>query len=418
MKCVNPQVPETANSLFAVEVVQRLRTAHFESLWAGGCVRDLVMGNSPEDYDVATSATPNEVRELFGHRHTLSVGAAFGVIVVLDRRGGADPVEVATFRTDATYSDGRRPDSVTFSTAQEDAQRRDFTINGMFFDPLSGKIIDYVEGQVDIHRGVVRAIGLADARIAEDKLRMLRAVRFAARFGFELESQTRDAIQRHSASLAVVSGERIAIEVQKTLQTSAVAWAVDTWASTGLLQCIVPELAWAEAREPALQMLEASVHCGLDWRARMAALLLSSLDASRLDAALHTLKARLKWSSNDFHAIQFALRSQHVLEEADERPWSQVQPLLIQADIGVSLELLAARSQSETELQAIVRWLHERLEWPREHLDPPPLLTGADLIGLGLSPGPTFRTALAEARALQLDGKLLDKADALAWLNM
>ena len=173
---------------FALEIVEQLRAAGFEALWAGGCVRDQLLGLAPKDYDVATSATPDEIRDLFGRRRTLAIGASFGVITVLGPRA-AGQIEVATFRTDAAYSDGRHPDSVTFTTAEHDAARRDFTINGLFFDPVAEAVVDYVNGRDDLERKTIRAIGDPAARIAEDKLRMLRAVRFAATFDFHIEPQ-------------------------------------------------------------------------------------------------------------------------------------------------------------------------------------------------------------------------------------
>ncbi len=165
--------PGAADRDFAVAVVRRLRSAGFQALWAGGCVRDLLLGNQPTDYDVATSATPDQVRQLFGRRLTVPVGISFGVVVVLSENRRAQEIEVATFRTDAHYSDGRHPDYVVFSTAEDDARRRDFTINGMFYDPLDNQFIDYVGGREDLEQGTIRAIGQADARIGEDKLRML-----------------------------------------------------------------------------------------------------------------------------------------------------------------------------------------------------------------------------------------------------
>src|SRR3954463_16298353 len=166
---------------FALEIAKKLRTAGFEALWAGGCVRDELLGLTPKDYDVATSAKPDQIRDLFGRRRTLPIGASFGVITVLGPQG-AGQIEVATFRTDAQYSDGRHPDSVTFTTAEHDAQRRDFTINGLFYDPIANQVVDFVGGQADLERRTIRAIGDPRSRIGEDKLRMLRAVRFAASF--------------------------------------------------------------------------------------------------------------------------------------------------------------------------------------------------------------------------------------------
>src|SRR5262245_26238906 len=179
---------------FALEIAQKLRGAGFEALWAGGCVRDELLGLVPKDYDVATSATPDQIRSVFGHRRTLPIGAAFGVITVLGPRA-AGQIEVATFRTDAQYSDGRHPDSVSFTTAEHDAQRRDFTINGLFFDPVASRVVDYVGGQDDLNRRILRAIGDPRLRLSEDKLRMLRAVRFAAAFQFTIEPATLRAIQ-------------------------------------------------------------------------------------------------------------------------------------------------------------------------------------------------------------------------------
>src|SRR5438874_6755264 len=180
---------------FATDVVRRLKEAGFEALWAGGCVRDQMLGREPDDYDVATSARPEQVQALF--RRTVAVGVSFGVVEVLGPRTPDGPlkVQVATFRRDAAYSDGRHPDAVTFSTAREDAERRDFTINGMFFDPLEERVIDYVGGEADLKAGIVRAIGDPLQRLTEDKLRLLRAVRFAARFAFTLDPTTAAALK-------------------------------------------------------------------------------------------------------------------------------------------------------------------------------------------------------------------------------
>ena len=177
------------------------RTRGFAQLWAGGCVRDFLMGRVPQDYDVATNARPETVRELFGRRRTLAVGASFGVIVVVGSKESGN-VEVATFRTEGPYVDGRRPEHVVFSTVQEDAQRRDFTINGMFYDPIAEKVYDYVGGEQDLAAGIVRAIGNPADRLSEDKLRLLRAVRFAATLEFELDPATADSIRAQARDIA------------------------------------------------------------------------------------------------------------------------------------------------------------------------------------------------------------------------
>src|SRR2546423_12854917 len=198
---------------FAVRVVQRLRDAGYQALWAGGCVRDELLGLVPKDYDVATDATPEQVRRLF--RRTVAVGAAFGVVEVLGPR--PLKVQVATFRSDVSYSDGRRPDRVVFSSAREDALRRDFTINGMFFDPLTDQLIDYVGGQEDLRARVLRAIGDPVRRFTEDKLRMLRAVRIATRFDLTLDEATATAVRAMAPEIRAVSAERIAEELRKLL---------------------------------------------------------------------------------------------------------------------------------------------------------------------------------------------------------
>src|SRR5207249_2596558 len=202
---------------FAVSVVQRLQEAGFEALWAGGCVRDELLGLSPQDYDVATNATPDQVRHLF--RRSIAVGASFGVIEVLGPRANPEPlrVEVATFRSDVSYSDGRHPDRVVFSSPREDALRRDFTINGMFFDPVKAELVDYVNGRADLEARILRAIGEPEQRFAEDKLRLLRAVRIAARFNLQIEPLTAAAMKKMASGITVVSAERIAKELRLSL---------------------------------------------------------------------------------------------------------------------------------------------------------------------------------------------------------
>src|SRR5579871_2975855 len=205
---------------FAIEVVRRLREAGHEALWAGGCVRDELLRLIPKDYDIATSALPEQVQKLF--RRTIALGMSFGVIEVLGPRSseGVLKIQVATFRSDVSYSDGRRPDAVVFSSAREDALRRDFTINGMFYDPLENRLIDYVGGQDDLRARVLRAIGDPRQRFDEDKLRMLRAVRMAMRFDLALDAATADAIRANAREISVVSAERVADELRKMLVDS------------------------------------------------------------------------------------------------------------------------------------------------------------------------------------------------------
>lgn len=227
----------------AIQVVRRLRDAGFVAYWAGGCVRDELLGLPPADYDVATSARPEQVRIVF--RHTVEVGLSFGVVEVL----GPKPlkIQVATFRSDGVYSDGRRPDSVEFGSAEKDAQRRDFTINGMFFDPLENRLIDYVGGQADLKSKTLRAIGDAGHRIAEDKLRMLRAVRMATRFELALDPATAAAIRAMASEITVVSAERIADELRKLLVHPRRADGLRLMDDLNLIKPILPELLEVQA---------------------------------------------------------------------------------------------------------------------------------------------------------------------------
>ncbi len=414
----------SAEKQFAIEVVQRLRAAGFEALWAGGCVRDLLLEREPTDFDVATSATPEQVREVFGRRRTLPVGMSFGVMIVLCEQRGVGQIEVATFRTDAAYSDGRRPDAVTFSNPREDAHRRDFTINGMFYDPLQGSVIDYVDGQADLQRGLIRAIGRAEDRIAEDKLRMLRAIRFAAKFGFAIEPETRGAIARHAREVALVSGERIAMEIRKTLETNRASWATQEWSDVGLLDVILPELAeqWSENSQATLRLLEAAHD--FDWLTRFCALIWPTVGAEpkRVDRAVSSFKGRLKLANDVTDALRFCLTAQARLLNAEHSPWSHIQPLLVSPHAGHAVELLEVRSRIAAADQDLsvardVKWLWRQLAREPQQLNPPPLLLGTDLIDAGLQPNPQFKELLDQARQLQLDQGLLDRAAALNWLR-
>ena len=223
----------------AREVVERLRAEGHDAYWVGGCVRDMLMGREPLDYDIATGATPDEVMRLF--RKTVSVGAKFGVVRVLM---GEHELEVATFRSDHGILDGRHPVEVRFSkTAEEDVQRRDFTINGLLFDPIKEEVLDFVDGQKDIDAGVIRAIGVPTERFAEDRLRMLRAVRFAARFRFEIEEVTYAAVREQASSIGEISVERIRDEMLKMLTEGNARFGMELLDSTGLLLAILPEVA-------------------------------------------------------------------------------------------------------------------------------------------------------------------------------
>jgi poly(A) polymerase len=396
---------------FAYQIVQRLQQAGFEAVWAGGCVRDMLLGLKPKDYDVATSALPEQIRDLFGHRQTLAIGASFGVITVLGPKS-AGQVEVATFRQDAEYSDGRRPDSVRFSTAELDAQRRDFTINGMFYDPVQDVVLDFVDGRRDIDERVIRAIGNPEERIAEDKLRMLRAVRFAATYQFHLDQATATAIRQHAVEIHLVSGERIGQELRRMLCNSTRRIAAELLQDTELLEQIVDHGKLLTANRA-------------NWKTRLR--WLDKLKTSRFEPAavvllapllkehgLSSVAERWKLSVAERKTIQWIDEHWLQLTRAASLPWSQIQPLLAHPDATLTLDLAEAAAGPEQVGLVVCR---QRLAWPREKLDPPPLLDGNDLRGLGLKPGPEFARLLAGVRAAQLDGELGDREAALEWVR-
>jgi len=410
--------PERARQL-ALDVVERLRAAGFQAFWAGGCVRDELLGRIPVDYDVATSAKPDQVREVFGHRRTLAVGAAFGVITVLGPKGSGQ-IEVATFRTDAAYTDGRHPAGVTFSSPEEDAQRRDFTINGLFLDPLSGKVHDYVGGREDLKAGVVRAIGVPAMRFGEDHLRMLRAVRFAAGFGFALDGETRAAIEKMTHLVTTVSPERIAAELRAMVSRPGRRRALDLLDETGLAREVLPEVAPTDgdAASRAAWQQAAAVIDALDEPDLSTALaaLFETVGEERLRQVAH----RLRLSNREVKLACWLLGAVVALgdssaEELAARPWSQVQPWLAHDDAYLLADLLRARADCGRGNAGAAAWVTAQAARPKAELDPPPLVTGSDLMAAGIPEGRTLGAALAALRAKQLDGEITSREAAIAW---
>lgn len=411
---------------FAVDVVRTLHEAGFTALWAGGCVRDLLLQNSPEDYDVATSARPEEVQKLFGPRRTLAIGASFGVILVRSPRGsqGGD-VEVATFRTEGPYVDGRRPEHVSFATPEEDAQRRDFTINGMFYDPLEEQLHDYVGGREDIARRLVRAIGNPQARFTEDKLRMLRAVRISARFDFELEAATAQAVRGMAPEILVVSQERIAQELKKMLVHPRRARAISLAQLLELLTVILPELApvvatagqagGADRWHLTLETLEILK----DPRFELAfAALLSQVGVAGDDDGSATLAEticrRLKLSNQEADDVAWLIGQRSALRGATDWPKSRLKRLLAHPAIGDLLKLARASAVAAGGDLTDIAFCEGYLETtPREEVNPPPLITGDDLVAIGLQPGAQFKELLDAARDAQLDGQIRTRDEAL-----
>jgi poly(A) polymerase len=402
-------MPSPANQReFALEVAQKLRAAGYESLWAGGCVRDQLLGITPKDYDVATNATPDQIRDLFGHRRTLAIGASFGVITVLGPRP-AGQIEVATFRTDATYSDGRHPDAVHFTTAEHDAERRDFTINGLFYDPVAKKVVDYVNGQRDLDLKIIRAIGDPRLRLTEDKLRMLRAIRFAATFNFEIDAATFAAIRSLAAEISSVSAERIGSEIRRMLLDQNRARALTLLREVRLLPYVLPEV--AELRESefnkTLQALPELQNPTLP--TTLAALLMS-----RSYLLAQPLCHRLRYTNKESDRTVWLLTNLPLLENAAALPWPRLQRLLTHEG---ATELIALREAIAGRADPAATFCRERLAWPPERLNPPPLLDGSDLIQHGLAPGPNFSTFLEQIRDAQLNGEIQTREQALAFVD-
>jgi poly(A) polymerase len=403
---------------FALVVVKRLREAGYESLWAGGCVRDELLKRRPKDYDVATNARPEQVQIVFGPKRTHAIGAAFGVIAVIGtRRQGM--VEVTTFRHDERYSDGRRPDSLTFGTAENDAQRRDFTINGLFFDPIAERVIDYVGGIADLNAGVLRAIGDARARFNEDKLRMLRAVRMASTFGFVIDPATEAAMRAMAAEVTVISAERIAQELRMMLVLERRRRALELLRTSGLLDAVLAEIAAIDEAswELALAVVDALPHVSFP-------LVMASLFAERNDleaGALHELVnracRRLKLSNEERHRIEWLVRHRDDLVDADTLPWSRVQRLLIAGGAEDLVDLHEARARVQGTSLDAVEFCRGKLRLPAEVLNPPPLLGGDELIAHGVPQGPHYAEVLEVVRNAQLDGEVQTHGEALAFVD-
>lgn len=408
---------------FAVQVVQRLRGAGHEAVWAGGCVRDLLLGKTPKDYDVATSACPEQVCGLF--RRTVEVGMSFGVVRVLGPKG--IQVEVATFRNDGHYTDGRRPDHVTFSTAKEDAQRRDFTINGMFFDPISEEVHDYVGGQEDLRRACLRAIGNAHDRFTEDKLRMLRAVRFAARMNFRIDPDTEAALRNMAHQLPVVSEERILSELRLMLTAPTRATAMRLLRQVGLLPVVLPEIAGTLQVEQHWQTTLTLLHF---WSGEITlglafAILVTTRGHKQARHDVEGLFLRLKGTNEDRDHAVWLVENRHALDHAPTARLCTLKRLLARPGANDLLdyhEALAGAglmdAKESEHLAASNRFTrHLRARYTDEQWNPPPLVTGHDLIEAGLKPGPRFKQILDLLRDEQLDEQLSSRASALDRLH-
>ena len=410
----------------AVEVVRRLREAGHLAYFAGGCVRDTLLGLTPKDYDVATDAPPDRVRALF--RNTQAVGAAFGVILV---RHGKSVIEVATFRTDLKYTDGRRPEGVVFTTAEEDAKRRDFSINGLFMDPLErDKVIDYVGGQEDLKNRLLRAIGEPNRRFEEDHLRLLRAVRFAARFGLTIDTATGEALRAHAEQLKRISPERIAEELRLMLgdPTRGAAWPM-LW-RFGLVDVIFRHLP-TETKSPLAQErsillalspgepmglaepLAAAILC-YHWQRGADRDIRAFIGKAAAGEAVKAMRQALKISNDEADELREILESIAPLLDEQAPTIVTKKRFLAKRHHPAAMEVMEAMSAVGVLPQRIGSLLNELFALYDTDFAPPPLITGDDLTAAGLQPGPVFKRLLDAVYDAQLEERVRSKQDAMA----
>ena len=388
----------------AKEIVRTLRREGHEAYFVGGCVRDMVMGIEPADYDIATSARPEEIMKIFPR--TEGIGAQFGVVLVIV---SGHPFEVATFRSDEAYIDGRRPTSVSFTDAKTDVLRRDFTINGMLYDPIEGKLIDYVSGQADIRAKIVRAIGDPRERFEEDKLRILRAVRFGARLGYTIERSTWEAVRSMAPQIHQVSSERIREELVRILTEGRAAQGMQTLYDSGLLAEIIPEVKWSEHLERSLKMVKGGASPDFAM-----AVLVHEL-APPVAAAV---AERLKFSRNETNHIIALVENAARFAEVRAMSVGALKRFLRLTRFEDHLELSRiCSSASDASLDNYNHALGFLRNWSKEEIAPPPLITGEDLIELGFKPGPIFKEILTKVEDEQLEGRLRERQHALNYVK-
>ena len=423
----------------ALRVVETLRRAGFQALLAGGCVRDLALGRVPKDWDVATDAGPEEVAALF--EHTVPVGAQFGIsLVVLDE----GDYEVARFRRDGPYRDSRRPASIEPADARADAARRDFTINGLFYDPESGELLDYVGGQRDLDDKVLRAIGDPAARFAEDHLRLLRTVRFAARLGFTIEPATWDALCAQVESIASVSAERIRDELTLLLTEGGAKCGLRLLDQSGLLEAVLPEVAamrgvpqdaefhpegdvWTHVQllfdhldEPSAELAWSALLHDIgkpSTMVRAERIRFHGHDAigAKIAAAIC---GRLRMSNEARRVIGTLVADHMRISHVRQMRSSTLVRLLREPHFPELLELHRADCLASHGKLDLYEFCQEQLAaLKKEHLRPPALLTGDDLIALGFAPGPLFREILAAVEDAQLEGRLDNYQSALRFVQ-
>jgi poly(A) polymerase len=423
----------------ALVIVRRLRAEGYESYLAGGCVRDMLLGKEPQDYDITTSARPDEISRIFPN--TIPVGAHFGVLLVVS---DGTPFEVATFRRDGPYLDGRRPSHVGYGSLAEDVLRRDFTINGMIYDPVQDRLVDLVDGQKDLQARVVRAIGNPRARFDEDSLRMIRAVRFAASLGFTIEKNTLSAIYDLAPTVTRVSWERVGDEITRILTEGGARAGFELLDETGLLQVLLPEITAMKGVEQSrdyhpegdvfahtLLLLEQlrqptetlAYGCLLHDVAKPVCM---RQEGGRITFYGHmergaematAILQRLKRSRDTWERVAYLVRGHLRHTQAPNMRLSTLKRFLAEDGIGELLELTRIDALAANGDLSHYHFCKEKLaELKDEEIHPEPLMRGRDLIALGLSPGPLFSEILTQVEEQQLAGELQTREQALEWV--
>jgi poly(A) polymerase len=428
--------------MIARDVVARLRESGHIAYFAGGCVRDIVRSQIPKDFDIATDARPEVVQRLFSRTH--AVGAHFGVILVLENNF---QFEVATFRSDDAYIDGRHPSAVRFSSPEEDAKRRDFTINGMFYDPVAEKVIDFVGGCADIAAKLLRAIGVPAQRFAEDRLRMLRAVRLATVLDYKIDKQTWNALLANAASINQISAERIRDELMRIFLSPSRTRGWDLLDSSGLMRAILPEIeAMKGCKQPEqfhpegdvfehtrlmLQFLPEKVSVPLVFSVLLhdvAKPRTATVDETgrirfsghdRIGAEMtEKIMRRLRFSGAEIDATVEMVRQHMVFKDVPKMREAKLKRFMARPTFDDELELHRVDCEgSHRMLDNYEFLLRKREEFANEPIIPPPLVRGDDLIALGLKPGPRFGEILEAVETRQLEGNLRTREEALEWVK-
>ncbi len=424
----------------AIQIIKLLHQAGFVAYFAGGCVRDLVMKERPKDYDIATTATPDDIERLFPK--CVPVGKQFGVMIVVMQ---TQHFEVATFRREGDYRDGRHPDEIAFTTPAEDAKRRDFTVNGLFYDPLKRSMVDYVEGRKDIRRKLIRTIGDPDARFQEDRLRLLRAIRFAANLGFKIEPETWQAIKRLRKEIHSVSQERIRDELVKMFTRSNAGHGLELLSESGLLKEVLPEVETMKGVEQPPEFHpegDVFIHTKMlmdQLRNPSVTLAFGALlhdvgkpptfsdEGNRIHFYNHPnvgaqiarqMLTRLRFSNQEIEDIVSCVDNHMKFANVKEMRIGKLKQFVARENFPVELEMhkidcLASHGKLE-----LYRFLTRKLkEFEREGLKPKRLINGNDLISIGIEPGPIMKEILEETYALQLEGKVSSRDEAFNWIK-